>query len=313
MIFRTYGYPVFLGVLFSCIGCTPSYKGLRKLSYQEKFDRALRVEIPSEKVVYHDTHKKVIPASELHQFNRDSFATDEYVDQLDSVRICVVRKIKQRDIELRQRIGQVFEDSIALQILRIRRTVKDTAMQRGMIEVVQANAPIIPVKINCDSVTQILEQVLILDQDNRTKGGMNIMVDRQNQVTVVSIFENCGIPDAKIVGKESIYSMFMVIQHASRKLREKYIPVFKDQADKGVLDKGTLALMEDRLLMDQGKKQIYGTQLRMSSTASGYEVWPIEDPQNVDKHRAKVGLGPIKDYMEHFNVDWDAYLINLKH
>lgn len=303
-----------LGMAILIANCSPNaHKGLRKLSYEQQYTRALQVNIPPGNVVFQDEKGQVIQPEALNQLNPNAFAADQYVDKSDTVRLYVIRKIKPEDIQLRQRIGQLYEDSIELQILRIQRTEKDSARQKRMIELVKANGPIKPVKINCDSVGPMLEKVLELDQKSRESGGIDLNIDRQNQITVVSIFEGCGVPDASVVGKGSIYSMFMVIQHASRKLREKYLPVFKAQSEKGFLDKATLALMEDRLLMDQGKKQIYGTQVRSIGAASNYELYELEDPANVDKRRAAIGLGPIKAYLEHFGVDWEAYLKNLKH
>jgi hypothetical protein len=66
-----------------------------------------------------------------------------------------------------------------------------------------------------------------------------------------------------------------------------------------------LALLEDRIAVRNGKKQIYGSQL--SGDGSGtYQIDPLEDPRNVDKRRAAVGLGPLADYLKRWNIVWDA-------
>lgn len=33
-----------------------------------------------------------------------------------------------------------------------------------------------------------------------------------------------------------------------------------------------------------------------------YELYPIEDPAQVDKRRTDVGLGPISEYLERFGI-----------
>ena len=33
---------------------------------------------------------------------------------------------------------------------------------------------------------------------------------------------------------------------------------------------------------------------------------PLEDPDNVDKRRQQVGLGPIKDYVSEWGIIWDV-------
>jgi hypothetical protein len=48
-----------------------------------------------------------------------------------------------------------------------------------------------------------------------------------------------------------------------------------------------LALLEDRIALDEGKKQKYGTQVKRSSNGR-YHVEPIEDERNVDKRRTEM-------------------------
>ncbi len=64
-----------------------------------------------------------------------------------------------------------------------------------------------------------------------------------------------------------------------------------------------LALLEDRVALGEGKKQIYGSQL--TGNQSGMSLRPMIDPDNVDKRRADVGLEPLADYLARFNVQWD--------
>ena len=35
-------------------------------------------------------------------------------------------------------------------------------------------------------------------------------------------------------------------------------------------------------------------------------VAPLVDPENVDKRRAEVGLGPLADYVGHWDLVWDV-------
>ncbi len=56
--------------------------------------------------------------------------------------------------------------------------------------------------------------------------------------------------------------------------------------------------MQDRLLMQEGKEQIYGTQGRGFATqgADGRPgpmqmfIWPIKDPKNVNRRRKEAGF-----------------------
>ena len=88
-------------------------------------------------------------------------------------------------------------------------------------------------------------------------------------------------------------AVFLVIQHASKELREKYFPLIKASAEKGELTLRVVAMMEDRMLMEKGKKQKYGTQL-ISYNDGPLRLHPIEDEANVNKRRAAMGMGTIR-------------------
>lgn len=76
----------------------------------------------------------------------------------------------------------------------------------------------------------------------------------------------------------------------------------------GIASNSSLALLEDRVALRQGKKQIYGSQIGFDSETKLYYVMPLEDPDNVDKRRAEVGLQPLADYIYncHWRIKWDV-------
>jgi hypothetical protein len=55
-----------------------------------------------------------------------------------------------------------------------------------------------------------------------------------------------------------------------------------------------LAYLTDRVLVGEGKKQVYGTQFR--AVGGKLEPSPIEDEANVDRRRKEVGLGTLAEY-----------------
>jgi hypothetical protein len=63
--------------------------------------------------------------------------------------------------------------------------------------------------------------------------------------------------------------------------------------------------MEDRVLLGKGKKQKYGSQISMDTETQSYYVSPLEDPDNVDKRRASVGLEPMAEYLKSWQIIWN--------
>ncbi len=55
------------------------------------------------------------------------------------------------------------------------------------------------------------------------------------------------------------------------------------------------ALLLDRVRMADGKDQIYGSQFVRTEDGSSVVPWPIEDPENVDARRERVGLTPLAE------------------
>jgi hypothetical protein len=161
------------------------------------------------------------------------------------------------------------------------------------------------VDIDCAKIEKILDTVYQTDQANRQGGSVaNAAIDKENQQLVVSAIEKCGFPLVEKHGYTSVEAVFLVIQHAGKGLREKYFPQIKKSADQGDLQLSKVALMEDRMLIDRGEKQKYGSQVQKKNGSEIWSLYPIEDPQNVNKRRAQVGLGPIEEYLKHFGIDY---------
>ena len=90
------------------------------------------------------------------------------------------------------------------------------------------------------------------------------------------------------------------------KTHEKYLPLMRNAVKNGKAKARNLALLEDRVALREGKKQIYGTQVIQKVKTNEYFVLPLDDPYNVDLKRAEAGLQPLSVYLEdNFKTKWD--------
>jgi hypothetical protein len=128
--------------------------------------------------------------------------------------------------------------------------------------------------------------------------------DSTNLIEIEKILNEKGWLGTDIVGEKGNRTLFLVIQHADLKTQEIYLPMLKEAVQKGNAAPSNLALLEDRIAMYQGKRQIYGSQTWIDNTGKQY-VFPLEDPDNVDKRRAEVGLGTMSTYLSGFGMNWD--------
>ncbi|AMM51331.1 hypothetical protein TH61_09315 [Rufibacter sp. DG15C] len=125
--------------------------------------------------------------------------------------------------------------------------------------------------------------------------------DEENKQQLIAILNQYGWPGKSLVGQQASQAAFLVIQHSDRETMEKYLPLLREAAAKGEASKSSLALMEDRVRMNRGLPQLYGSQMQMNPTTKKYELYKVEDEANLDKRRAEMGLGPISEYLKLFN------------
>jgi len=50
---------------------------------------------------------------------------------------------------------------------------------------------------------------------------------------------------------------------------------------------------------------LYGTLFSRDSVTQKYVLDPLGDPDNVDKRRAKMGLGKLSDYLLEWGITWN--------
>ena len=129
--------------------------------------------------------------------------------------------------------------------------------------------------------------------------------DSINLNTVKQILDSRGWLGPEVVHGGS-QALFLVIQHSDLGTQLHYLPMLRKAAKNGKLQNSSLAMLEDRVLMGQGKEQIYGTQIKRNSLTGKYYVAPLLDPEQVDVRRAEMGLGPIADYVTFWDLDWDV-------
>ncbi len=103
--------------------------------------------------------------------------------------------------------------------------------------------------------------------------------------------------DKKRFGKRVSMAAWLVVQHADHDVAlqklalQRMEPYLKSKK----VSKGDYAYLWDRVAVNSGKKQRYGTQPDWECTAEGtLNLQPLEDPETVNKRRKKMGLGPVE-------------------
>ena len=79
----------------------------------------------------------------------------------------------------------------------------------------------------------------------------------------------------------------------------------REAVKQGKAEFSELAMLEDRVLMNQGKKQIYGSQIGFNDETGNMYLVPVENPDDLDKRRACAGMIPIAEYLAYFGLTWN--------
>lgn len=139
------------------------------------------------------------------------------------------------------------------------------------------------------------------------------VIDQSNLKRLEEIIAEFGFPGRSLVGEDGSRTAFLILQHSPDSIMEKYYDMVIKAGESGNLDMSRVAMFQDRVLMRRGEKQIYGTQVRSEQRYdkvkqeyydSAY-VWPIENPEEVNKRRLEVGLNePIESYVRKFGIEY---------
>ena len=128
-------------------------------------------------------------------------------------------------------------------------------------------------------------------------------VHRRHNTRMRAIIERHGWPGQSLVGKDGSQAAGFLVQHAilDLKLQRHALELLTDAVAQGEAEGFMLALLTDRVLMQEGKPQLYGTQY-VGAQGGGVEPWPIQDAETVDERRRTVGLMPLAENTTSLNV-----------
>ncbi len=148
----------------------------------------------------------------------------------------------------------------------------------------------------------------------RNSDTLNALWDKQkrldslNQIKVEKILEERGWPFRKQVGEEGSETIFLVLQHADHnpEWQEEHLPEVRKAAKTGKIDSSDMAMFVDRVAVNTGQKQVYGTQIGYHEESEQNYVKPLRNPMTLKKRRKKVGLPPMDLYLTNWDIEWDA-------
>lgn len=140
----------------------------------------------------------------------------------------------------------------------------------------------------------VKEQQLIIDKNHIV-----------NEDRVKNILEKHGWPTKDMIGERGNWTICNVIQHSDNDVRIQYLPLMKQAVKDKKLEPRFLVRAEDRIATERGDLQIYGGQMKYYPETENFNLWPVYDPENIDKRRTEIGLDSIAVFLKNrFNFEW---------
>lgn len=143
------------------------------------------------------------------------------------------------------------------------------------------------------------------DQAERT-GESGEWNDRERTDRLAEIVDEHGWPGFALVGEDGATAAWVIAQHSDLDVdfQERALDLMRTAVDEDDADPTELAYLEDRVALNTGGPQVYGTQVGCVDGRA--EPAELSDPEGVDERRAEVGLPPLADYLAELEPDCAA-------
>lgn len=159
-----------------------------------------------------------------------------------------------------------------------------------------------PEEVNLKQISEELLDMVNVDQKMRREvalGGSWIEeIDKKHTKRTREIVDSIGWPTNSKVGIQASHAAWLLVQHADHDVDfQEHVLSLMKECPEGEIRKTEIAMLEDRVRVNKGERQIYGTQMYVDEKGH-YGPRPIEDEPNVDFRRSQVGLKSLEEYIE---------------
>lgn len=136
-----------------------------------------------------------------------------------------------------------------------------------------------------------------------------------HQKRLKQIFDKYGFVGFDLAGEEGSRNFWLMVQHSdhSPNFQKEVLEKMKIEVDKGNAIPSNYGLLIDRVNLNTGEKQIYGTQVTYNIETGQAYPKPLKDSLKVNERRKSIGLEPIEEYLNgmtemHFEMNKENYL-----
>lgn len=134
--------------------------------------------------------------------------------------------------------------------------------------------------------------------------------DSLNYFIINRIFKKHGFPNYDLVGENGSNNFWLLIQHQDNhpEFQQEVLARMKVEADKGKASLINYAYLTDRVNVNTGQLQVYGTQMKLNASQTSFEPQPVIEPEKLNERRKSIGLESIESYINLMNSRYHGVL-----
>ncbi|QIH39233.1 hypothetical protein G7A72_10615 [Flavobacterium sp. Sr18] len=136
----------------------------------------------------------------------------------------------------------------------------------------------------------------------------------KNKNRVEYLFKKYGYLGINEIGKNASNDFWILVQHSDKfpEFQKNVLKSMKKELKKGNANPDNYALLLDRVNVNSGEKQNFGTQVNYRLNGQAKPKIGLIDSLNIDKRRIEYGLKPLKDYLNqmtemHFEMNKEYF------
>lgn len=133
---------------------------------------------------------------------------------------------------------------------------------------------------------------------------------KANQKRIKEIFADHGFVGHDLAGERGSQNFWLVVQHADNdpEFQKEVLKDMELEVEKGNADSKSYGSLVDRLRLNNGEKQLYGTQVDYNWEICQAFPKNLQDSSGVNERRMEIGLEPLEVYLN--NMSQSHYKMN---
>ncbi len=139
-------------------------------------------------------------------------------------------------------------------------------------------------------------------------------INRLHQRFLKNVIDTSGYPGFDRIGEDGESNFWVMVQHSDFDpvWQAEVLALLKEQVKANNATPSHIGLLEDRVRVNTGRPQLYGTQRHFNELGQAY-IKDLEDRENVNKRRAELGMETLEAYLNdatlfHFEMNKEYLL-----